>query len=48
MNASHQVLAYADVNLMDDIRKERNADMLLNAFYSIGLTEMQGKPSTCK
>ena len=46
MNATHQVLAYADdVNLIgDDIRTiERNADVLLNACKDIGLAVNIGK-----
>ena len=45
MNGTHQVLAYAvDVNLIgDDIRIERNADVLLNAYMDIGLAVNTGK-----
>ena len=45
MNGTHQVLAYADdVNLIgDDIRIERNADVLLNAYKDIGLAVNTGK-----
>ena len=45
MNGTHQVLAYADdVNLIgDDIRIERNADVLLNACKEIGLAVNTGK-----
>jgi Reverse transcriptase (RNA-dependent DNA polymerase). len=45
MNGTHQVLAYADdVNLIgDDIRIERNADVLLNACNDIGLAVKTGK-----
>jgi hypothetical protein len=39
INGTHQVLAYADeVNLIsDNIRVERNADVLLNACKELGL-----------
>ena len=45
MSRTHQVLAYAnDVNLIgNDIRIERNADMLLNANKDIGLAVNTGK-----
>ena len=45
MNATHQVLAYDDVNLIgDDIRTiKRNADVLLNDFMDNGLAVNIGK-----
>ena len=43
MNGTHQVLAYANDIKGDDIRIERNADVLLNACKDIGLAV-----NTCK
>ena len=44
MNDTHQVLAYADVNVIGDIRTiERNAYVLLNACKDINLAVNTGK-----
>ena len=44
MNGTHEVLAYADDVIGDDIRTtERNADVLLNACKDIGLAVNTGK-----
>ena len=44
MNDTLQVLAYLDdVNLIGDIRIERNADVLLNAYEDFGLRVKTGK-----
>ena len=49
MNDIYQVLAFGDINLIsDDIRIERNADVLLNACKDIGLTVNIGESKYMK